>query len=76
MRHPCNSCLQKRAPRLFRAAIGNLLLASLGVAAFGSTALNGAAPSQVEGSLEKIACPFDVSKALLPVECGRPLEGP
>src|SRR5687767_11357474 len=28
-------------------------------------------PSQVQGSWEKVACPFDASKALLPVTCGR-----
>lgn len=34
-------------------------------------ALKAATPSQVEGSWEKVACPFDSSKALLPVTCGR-----
>src|SRR6185503_18152480 len=28
-------------------------------------------PFQVQSSWEKVACPFDVSKALLPVTCGR-----
>jgi pimeloyl-ACP methyl ester carboxylesterase len=30
-----------------------------------------AAPARAEGSWEKVACPFDASKALLPVTCGR-----
>src|SRR5687768_14916303 len=34
-------------------------------------ALKAATPSQVEGSWEKVACPFDSRKALLPVTCGR-----
>lgn len=37
----------------------------------GSTALEAAAPTQVKESWERVACPFDASKALLPVECGR-----
>ena len=28
-------------------------------------------PSKIEGSWEKVACPFDSTKALLPVTCGR-----
>src|SRR5438105_3493823 len=47
------------------------VLAILSVAAFGAGALKAATPSQVAGSLEKVACPFDSSKALLPVTCGR-----
>jgi pimeloyl-ACP methyl ester carboxylesterase len=47
------------------------MLAILGVAALGAVGLKAATPSQPEGSLEKVACPFDASKALLPVTCGR-----
>src|SRR5438034_11691553 len=43
----------------------------LSLAAFGAVALKAATPSQVEGSWEKVACPFDSRKALLPVTCGR-----
>ena len=49
----------------------HLMLAILTVAAFGGVALKAAAASQPEGSWEKVACPFDASKALLPVTCGR-----
>ena len=47
------------------------MLAIFSVAAFGGTACKAAVPSQPEGSWEKVACPFDESKALLPVTCGR-----
>lgn len=52
-------------------AIRHFMLPVLGVAAFGGIALDAAAASQVEGAWEKVACPFDSSKALLPVTCGR-----
>ncbi len=51
--------------------IRHLTLAISAVAAFAAAELKAAAPSQVDASLEKIACPFDVAKVLLPVECGR-----
>jgi pimeloyl-ACP methyl ester carboxylesterase len=52
-------------------AIHCLLLAALSIAAFAGTASEAAAPSQVEGSWKRVACPFDAWKALLRVECGR-----
>src|SRR5688572_27944792 len=58
-------------PHVFRRAIRPFMLAILSVAAFGGVALKAAVPSEVEGSWEKVACPFDASKALLPVTCGR-----
>jgi pimeloyl-ACP methyl ester carboxylesterase len=51
-------------------AVLHLMLGLSGVA-LGATALNAAAPPRIEGELERVTCPFDVSKALLPVECGR-----
>src|SRR6266446_10819134 len=57
--------------RLASAVLLLNVLAILNMAAFGAGALKAATPSQVEGSLEKVACPFDSSKALLPVTCGR-----
>lgn len=40
-------------------------------AAFAASTFEAATSSQVEVSWEKVACPFDASKALLPVTCGR-----
>lgn len=48
-----------------------LILCSVFVAALGAAGLRAAEPPRIEGSIEKVACPFDASKALLPVECGR-----
>src|ERR1043166_1473179 len=45
-----------------------LALGALCVAAWGAIA---AEPPRIEGSVEKVPCPFDAAKALLPVECGR-----
>lgn len=56
---------------LIRKASRSLLVAALGVASIGATDLNAAAPPPAQSSWEKVACPFDISKALLPVECGR-----
>lgn len=50
---------------------GVLLAAILSTSAGAQSSAKAPAPSQVEGSWEKIACPFDSSKALLPVTCGR-----
>jgi|GEM_PF-1367899 len=58
-------------PHVFRRAIRHLMLAILSVVAFEGMALKAATPTQVEGSWEKVACPFDSRKALLPVTCGR-----
>jgi pimeloyl-ACP methyl ester carboxylesterase len=55
----------------FRGVIRHLMLAVLSVAAFTGTASKAATSFQVEGSWEKVDCPFDSSKALLPVTCGR-----
>lgn len=53
---------------------GNTTLAT--VSSFQNRALaqssaKASTPSQPEGSWQKVACPFDASKALLPVTCGR-----
>ena len=48
-----------------------LILAILTMAAFRGGVLKAAVPSQPEGSWENVVCPFDVTKALLPVTCGR-----
>ena len=57
---------------LCRTVILGLMLALLSSTAWsGTVAKKAASPAQVEGSWEKVACPFDTSKALLPVTCGR-----
>lgn len=48
-----------------------LVLAILGVVAFGSAALNAAPEARAGIALQKSACPFDTRAARLPVECGR-----
>jgi len=55
----------------FRRAIRYVTLGILSVAALGGAALKADAPSRSKASWEKVHCPFDVSKALLPVTCGR-----
>ena len=52
-------------------AIRNLALGTLCLMAFAAATSKAAEPPRIEGSVEKVACPFDVGKALLPVECGR-----
>jgi pimeloyl-ACP methyl ester carboxylesterase len=47
------------------------ILCSFQGRALAQSPANAATPSQVQGSWEKVACPFDASKALLPVTCGR-----
>jgi pimeloyl-ACP methyl ester carboxylesterase len=47
------------------------IIALLSGAAFGDRAPKAAELPRIEGSLQKAACPFEVAKALLPVECGR-----
>ena len=59
------------ASYMFRRAIRPFMVAILNVAVFGGIALKAAAPSQVEGSWEKVSCPFDSRQALLPVTFGR-----
>lgn len=54
-----------------RTAIQRHLVLSVFVAAFGAVGSQAAESPRIEGSIEKGACPFDASKALLPVECGR-----
>lgn len=66
-----SATISSSVSQLFRRAIRRLMLAILTVAAFGGVALKAAVASQPEGLWEKLACPFDVSKALLPVTCGR-----
>src|SRR5882762_1021554 len=66
-----SAAINPAVPPVFRRAIRHLMLAILSVLAFGGTALKAATPTQVEGSWEKVACPFDSRKALLPVTCGR-----
>jgi len=56
---------------MFRRAIRHLMLTIFAIAALGGVALKAAIPSQPEGSWEKMACPFDDSRALLSVTCGR-----
>ena len=51
-------------------AISPLALAVIIAASLGISASNAAAPAQPEATW-KVACPFDTSKALLAVECGR-----
>ena len=48
-----------------------LLSGVLAAAAFCCIALKVAAGSPAVGEGERVVCPFDTSKALLPVECGR-----
>ena len=48
-----------------------LLSGVLAVAAFCCIALKVAAGSPAVGAGERVVCPFDTSKALLPVDCGR-----
>ncbi len=47
------------------------ILISFQNSALPQSSATAATPSQVQGSWEKVACPFDASKALLPVTCGR-----
>src|SRR5262245_65896211 len=47
------------------------MMALVAVAASCSIAWNVAAASPAVGAREKVVCPFDTSKALLAVECGR-----
>lgn len=54
-----------------REPVRRLLVAAVIMLALGASASTAAVPSQPEGSLEKVACPFDTRKALLPVTCGR-----
>lgn len=56
---------------LVRPALRSLVMAFVAVAAFCSTALNAAAALPRVGAREKVTCPFETGKALLPVECGR-----
>ena len=55
----------------FRNIIRFFMLLLLCLAAIGGTFVKAVFASQPEGTWEKVACPFDSSKALLPVTCGR-----
>ncbi|HEX3235239.1 MAG TPA: hypothetical protein VHR41_13645 [Gemmatimonadales bacterium] len=57
--------------RVFQSVVRHLLLARSSTALLGATALEAAAPFQARRSCERVAWPFDSSKPLLPVECGR-----
>jgi pimeloyl-ACP methyl ester carboxylesterase len=63
----------RRAPRSLarHGSFFRYVLATLVLVAFGSIAAKAATPAQVERSWEKFTCPFDSSKAVLPVTCGR-----
>src|SRR5262245_22232636 len=54
-----------------RSIIGQVVLAISSAAVSGGSALSAAPPAQAAGSWEKVACPFDTSRAILPVTCGR-----
>lgn len=51
--------------------LGTLICGAVVAAAQSDRTQAQASPSDVAGSWEKMACPFDASKALLPVTCGR-----
>ena len=66
--------MEKSIVNITTLLVGAVLLDVLGVfgvATSGGVDLKAAARSQTEASWEKLACPFDTSKALLPVTCGR-----
>lgn len=54
-----------------RRTISCLMSALLGVTAYSSVASQPDTPVQPEGTLEWIACPFDTSRAVLRVRCGK-----
>src|SRR5262249_27748910 len=56
---------------LHQRAIRHLMRVIASAAILTSLPFNAAKASQVGGSWEKSACPFDSSKSLLPVTCGR-----
>ena len=56
---------------LFGGTIRQFVFAGSCVMAVAATSSLAAESPRVEGSVAKVPCPFDVGKALLPVECGR-----
>jgi pimeloyl-ACP methyl ester carboxylesterase len=56
---------------LYQRAIRHLMRAIASAALLTSLPFNAAKAYQVGGSWEKVPCPFDSSKSLLPVTCGR-----
>src|SRR5687768_2505190 len=54
-----------------RNTIRCLLPALWGAMAGSSIAAQADSPAQPEGTLERVACPFDTSRAVLPVRCGK-----
>lgn len=56
---------------IIRTAIRHFVLGGVGVMALGGVPSQAALPSQAQRPWQRVACPFDVSKAELPVECGR-----
>ena len=69
--HNTSAALNPAVSHGLRSAIYHLMLAILSIVALGSVSLKAATPARIEGSWEKVACPFDLRKALLPVTCGR-----
>ncbi len=53
------------------AVIRHTKLAAVSLAALSGSPLTAAGSAQDAGSLQKVACPFDTTKALLRVSCGR-----
>jgi len=58
-------------PLLFQRAIRHLMRVIASAAILTNLPFNAAKAYQVGGSWEKVPCPFDSSKSLLPVTCGR-----
>ena len=58
-------------PLLYQRAIRHLMRVIASVAILTSLPFDAAKAHQVGGSWQKVACPFDSSKSLLPVTCGR-----
>lgn len=58
-------------PLVFHKSIRHLSVTILGLAASVGVGAQAVTTPQIESSWERVTCPFDVSKALLPVTCGR-----
>ena len=55
----------------FRRTIRHAAVAALGFAAWGGQAVPSVAQPRLDRSWQRVTCPFDSTKALLPVTCGR-----
>src|SRR6185436_19748075 len=53
-----------------RAILWSALVISV-MASLATASARAAEPPRIEGTVEKVACPFEVGKALLAVDCGR-----